>query len=149
MSQFQTPDDLLSSTGQDLGISDWLTIDQSRIDGFAELTGDRQWIHVDVERAKRGPFGAPIAHGYLTLSLAPVFLQEVVSVSNVGAAVNYGLNKVRFPAPVVVGSRLRGHVSLLSAARKATGVEAVFGLTVEIDNHTRPALVAEPVVLYS
>lgn len=150
MSAFETPAQLIGHDGQELGTSDWLTVDQTRIDGFVEHTGDHQSIHVDVERANEGPFGAPVAHRYLTLSLAPVLLQQIVDVGNVPAAVSYGLNRVRFPAPVLGrGSRIRGHVSLVSATQTADNIKAAFGLDVEIEGGARPALVAEVVVLYS
>jgi acyl dehydratase len=149
MARFDSPSALVDHVGEDLGTSEWLQVDQARINGFAEHTGDRQWIHVDVERAKEGPFGTTIAHGYLTLSLAPVLLQEVVQVDHVAATVNYGLNKVRFPSPVPVDSRVRGHVSLVSATERGGKVEAVFGLTIEVEGGARPACVAEVVVLYS
>jgi acyl dehydratase len=149
MAHFTHAKELLNHPADQLGSSNWLLIDQDRINGFADYTDDHQWIHVDPERAKSGPFGTTIAHGYLTLALAPLFLQQVVEIENVQAAVNYGLNKVRFPAAVPVDSRIRGHVSLISAAPRGETVEAVFGLTVEIDGSTRPACVAELVVLYS
>ena len=149
MIHFDHPKELLDHAGGSVGSSDWLHIDQSRINGFAEDTNDHQWIHVDTERAKSGPFGTTIAHGYLTLSLAPWMLQQVVEVDNVQTAVNYGLNKVRFPAPVPVGSQVRGSVSLTSATPRGDSVEAVFGLTVEIEGGARPACVAELVVLYT
>jgi acyl dehydratase len=148
MTTFDYPAVLLESSGE-LGVSDWLTIDQARINGFADTTDDHQWIHVDPDRARCGPFGTTIAHGYLTLSLAPWMLAQVVTVGGVQAAVNYGLNNVRFPAPVPVDARVRGHVSLVSATSRGAGVEAVFGLTVEIDGTERPACVAELVVLYT
>jgi acyl dehydratase len=146
---FDTPHDLLTATGAALGTSDWLVIDQHRIDRFAEHTEDRQWIHVDPVRAAAGPFGTTIAHGYLTLSLAPAMLGQVVHVDSVTAAVNYGLNKVRFPAPVPVGSKVRATISLVSAQARGAAVEAVFGITVEADGGSRPVCVAEMVVLYS
>jgi adenylate kinase len=146
---FANPSQLLEQAGKQLGTSDWVLIGQDRIDGFADITGDHQWIHVDVIRAASGPFGTTVAHGYLTLALAPVLLQQVVTVEGVNAVVNYGLNRVRFPAPVPVGSRVRGHVTLVSASRRGDAVEAVFALTVEIDGGSRPACVAELVVLYS
>ncbi len=148
-SRFGEPVQLLEQVPTDLGTSDWLLVDQARIDGFADVTGDHQWIHVDPERAKAGPFGTTVAHGYLTLALAPVLLQQVVVVDGVDAVVNYGLNRVRFPAPVPVGARLRGHVTLAGAAGRGDAIEATFGLTVEIDGNPRPACVAELVVLYS
>jgi acyl dehydratase len=143
------PAALAEHIGEQLGAGDWITIDQERVNGFADVTEDHQWIHVDVEKAKDGPFGTTIAHGYLTLSLAPVILGQVVVIDNVSAGVNYGLNKVRFPAPVPVGSRVRGHVSLVSAKPRGEAIEAVFGLIIEIDGTERPACVAEAVVLYS
>ncbi len=148
-SRFAGPAQLLEHVGADLGTSDWVRVDQDRIDAFAEVTGDHQWIHVDAERAKAGPFGTTVAHGYLTLALAPVLLQQVVVVEGVNAVVNYGLNRVRFPAPVPVGARLRGRVTLASAAPRGPAIEAAFALTVEIESNPRPACVAELVVLYS
>ncbi|HEY4456912.1 MAG TPA: MaoC family dehydratase [Pseudonocardiaceae bacterium] len=149
MLHLENPSTLADHIGEQLGTSDWITIDQARINGFADVTEDHQWIHVDIERANAGPFGTTIAHGYLTLSLAPVILGQVVKIDNINAGVNYGLNKVRFPAPVPVGSRVRGHVSLVSAKPRGESIEAVFGLTVEIEGTERPACVAEAVVLYS
>jgi len=147
---FDRPEALiLQAADTDLGTSKWIAVEQRRINGFADVTEDHQWIHTDAERAKAGPFGTTIAHGYLTLSLAPIFLADVVHVSNLTAAVNYGLNKVRFPAPVPVDSRLRGSVKLVGATARGSAIEAVFCLTVEIDGGARPACVAELVVLYS
>ncbi|BDH59519.1 MaoC family dehydratase [Tsukamurella sp. PLM1] len=143
-----TPQDLLDLVGQTLGTTDWITIDQDRVNLFADATGDHQWIHVDPEKAAKGPFGGTIAHGYLTLSLAPLLLQEAVVVEEFAAALNYGLNKVRFPAPVPVGSRLRGTVELVAAQDKKGAIEAVFRLTFEVDGAERPACIAETVVLY-
>jgi acyl dehydratase len=149
MTHFDHPKQLLDHAGEELGASDWLLIDQARINGFADDTEDTQWIHVAVERAKSGPYAATIAHGYLTLSLAPWMLGQVVIVDNVQAAVNYGMNKVRFPAPVLVDSRIRGVVDLRSATARGDSIEAVFGLIVEIEGGSRPACVAELVVLYT
>ena len=149
MTRFASPADLLDKAGADLGTSDWLLSDQQRINDFADTTGDHQWIHVDAERAKDGPFGATIAHGYLTLSLAPVMLQQVVTVEGARAVVNYGLNKVRFPAPVLVDSRIRATATLVSAAARGDAIEALYSLSVDIEGGTRPACVAELVVLYS
>ncbi|UQE73683.1 MaoC family dehydratase [Gordonia sp. PP30] len=134
--------------GSPLGTTDWILITQEQVSLFAEATGDHQWIHVDVERAAAGPFGGTIAHGYLTLSLAPRFLAETVEIGGVTAALNYGLNKVRFPAPVPVGSRIRGHVALTAAQSKPAGIEVVYTLTAELEGGQRPACVAECVVLY-
>lgn len=136
--------------GAELGVSEWVTIDQARIDRFAEATGDHQWIHVDVERAKReSPFATTIAHGYLTLSLVPMFLERIFRIEKVGAALNYGCNLVRFPSPVPVNSRVRGRAHLIEAAPTEKGaVKAVIGVTVEIDDSDKPACVAEIVVLF-
>ncbi|MFP6623265.1 MAG: MaoC family dehydratase, partial [Myxococcota bacterium] len=112
---FETPAELQNSIGEHLGYSDWLTITQARIDLFAEATGDHQWIHVEPERAKEGPFGACIAHGYLTQSLVNYFLPQIVEVRGIAMGINYGSDRVRFPAPVPVGSRIRGGGELISA----------------------------------
>ena len=137
-------DELRAAVGQDLGTSSWIEITQDRVDTFAEATGDHQWIHVDVERAKaESPFGGPIAHGYLTLSLTNLFLPEVVEVQGISSGVNYGVNKVRFPAPVPVGSRVRGHVRLEAAEEVAGGVQTTMVITVEIEGVEKPACVVE------
>ena len=139
---------LADLVGRPLGESSWHEITQEQVNLFAEATGDHQWIHVDPERAAAGPFGGPIAHGYLTLSLAPVFIGEVIQIEQLSAAVNYGLNKVRFPAPVPVGSRVRGSLSLVAASARGDALEATIALVVELEGSTRPACVAETVVLY-
>jgi acyl dehydratase len=149
MHRFENPAALAGEAGATLGTSEWITVDQGQVDGFADVTGDHQWIHVDPVRAKEGPFGTTIAHGYLTLAMAPVVLGQVVEVGEVQAAVNYGLNKVRFPSPVPVGSRVRGHVSLVSATPRGESVEAVFSMTLEVEGSSRPGCVAEMVVLYT
>ncbi|MBJ8342880.1 MaoC family dehydratase [Antrihabitans sp. YC3-6] len=143
-----SPADLVDLIGKTVGTTEWHDVTQDQVNRFADATGDHQWIHTDPERAATGPFGGTIAHGYLTLSLAPQVLAEVLEVDNVSAALNYGLNKVRFPAPVPVGSKLRTTVTVVSAHRKPAGVEAVFGLTYEIDGGSRPACIADVVVLY-
>ena len=143
--QFETPAALLDSVGQHLGYSDWLEIDQQRIDLFAEATGDHQWIHVDPEKAKDGPFGATIAHGYLTLSLANLFLPQVMEVQNVSMGVNYGCEKVRFPAAVPVGSRIRGGGEVVSAEEVKGGVQVVVRMTIEIEGSDRPACVIDTI----
>jgi acyl dehydratase len=142
------PADLLKLVGQRLGTTEWMEVTQDQVDRFAEATGDRQWIHTDPERAVRGPFKGTIAHGYLTLSLAPVVISQVLEIREITAALNYGLNKVRFPAPVRVGSQIRVAVSVMSAQQKTSGVESVFTLTYEIDDDERPACVADVIVLY-
>jgi acyl dehydratase len=147
MRVFTTLDEVSAAKGEELGSSEWLTIDQDRVDRFAEATGDHQWIHVDVERAASGPFGGTIAHGYLTLSLVPFLGSQVMSFETPGAKLNYGANKVRFPHPVLVGSRIRAHVALADVTDLPSGKQATIRYTVEIDGVEKPACVAETVVL--
>jgi acyl dehydratase len=143
---FPTPRDLLAAVGKPLGASDWLEIRQDRIDGFADATGDHQWIHVDPERAKSGPFGKTIAHGYLTLSLVNHFLPQIVEVRGISMGVNYGCDKVRFPAPVPVGSRIRGVGQLVAAEEvKGGAVQATVRITVEVEGGERPACVVDTI----
>ena len=142
---FDSPDALLDAVGQELGSSEWVSVEQDRIDGFADATGDHQWIHVDPEAAAAGPFGATIAHGYLTLALTNQFLPEIVRVDKVSMGINYGVNKVRFPQPVVVGSRVRGHATLTAADEISGGVQAVITITVEIEGNDKPACIVESV----
>jgi acyl dehydratase len=144
----EQPADLLGLVGQSLGTTAWMTVTQQQVDLFADATGDRQWIHTDAERAARGPFRGTIAHGYLTLSLTPTVIAQVLEIRELTAALNYGLNKVRFPAPVRVGSQVRAAVTVASAQQKTSGVESVFKLTYEIDGEARPACVADVIVLY-
>jgi acyl dehydratase len=134
-------------TGELLGTSDWLEVDQERVNLFADATGDHQWIHVDVERAAAGPFGGTIAHGYLTLSLLPYLGAQVFSLETPGAKLNYGVNKVRFPSPVPVGSRIRSHVTMGEVTDLPTGTQLTLRHTIEIEGHDKPACVAETVVL--
>ena len=138
-----------SLVGQHLGYSDYLEITQERVNLFADATGDHQWIHVDVDRATNGPFGGPIAHGYLTLSVGPELLHDVVTWQNIRMGVNYGLNKVRFPSPVPVGSRLRLGATLLEADDLGDGgVQARVELVFETEGSTKPACVAELILRY-
>ena len=136
-------DELKTLTGRDLGHSSWLEITQERVNAFAEATGDHQWIHVDVERAKDGPFGGPIAHGYLTLSLVVLMYQQVLKVSDAQMGVNYGLNKVRFPAPVPVGSRLRLTATLDDVTEIAGGLQLTIGAVIEREGGEKPVCIAE------
>ena len=139
-------DELRAAVGRDLGTSEWLEITQERVNTFAEATGDDQWIHVDVERAKaESPFGGPIAHGYLTLSLTNLFLPEVVEVTGISSGVNYGVNKVRFPAAVPVGSRVRGNVKLEAAEDVRGGVQTTMLITVELEGSEKPACIVEAI----
>ena len=130
--------------GQDVATSEWITITQQQVNQFAEATGDHQWIHVDVEKAKAGPFGAPIAHGFLTLSLIPRFFESAMEIHGTRMGVNYGLNKVRFTSPVPVGSRLRAHMKLLACDPIDNGgVQMAWQVTVEREGSDKPACVAE------
>lgn len=144
MKIFDNLSELAAFVGQGKVLSDWLTVTQERVNQFAEATGDHQWIHVDVERAKAGPFGAPIAHGFLTLSLLPWFFENAIEVRNIRMGVNYGLNKVRFVAPVPVGSRLRAHLQLLRAdPLDGNGMQMTWELSVEREGADKPVCVAE------
>jgi acyl dehydratase len=127
----QGPDGVRAALGTQLGVSEWLAITQERVDQFAQATGDFQWIHVDVERATAGPFGGPIAHGYLTLSLSNLFLPQIVDVQGFSAGVNYGTGKVRFPAPVPVGSRVRGSAELVEVSDVPGGLQTLIRITIE------------------
>lgn len=147
MHTFTTFDTVEAAVGEELGAGEWLTVDQARVDAFADVTGDHQWIHVDPARAARGPFGTTVVHGYLTLSLVPLLTRGVVAFETPGAKLNYGLERVRFPAPVPVGSRIRAHVTLRTAERTERGLRVVLATTVEVEGHDRPACVAETVVL--
>ena len=144
----EQPADLLGLVGQSLGATEWITVTQQKVDLFADATGDRQWIHTDAERAAKGPFKGTIVHDYLMLSLAPAVIANVLVIRELTAALNFGLNKVRFPAPVPVGSQVRAAVTVASAQQKTSGVESVFTLTFEIDGGERPACIADVIVLY-
>lgn len=140
-------DEIESLIGQELGSSEWMTMDQDAISAFADVTGDHQWIHVDEARAAEGPYGATIVHGFFTLSLIPKFSTEVFTIEGVSIRVNYGLNKVRFLQPVVVDSRLRGTISVKKVIRGDKGTQVILEHTIEIDGQDRPACVAEVVTL--
>ena len=146
MRVFDTLSELQPLVGQMLGTSDWVSIEQERVNLFAEATGDHQWIHTDPERAAQGPFGAPIAHGFLTLSLLPTFFESGFEVRQTRMGVNYGLNKVRFPAPVPVGSRLRAHFKLLDFQPiDQGGAQITIEVTVECEGQSKPVCVAESI----
>ena len=138
-----TIDELEQSTGRDLGAGEWLDVTQELVNAFGKATKDEQWIHTDPERAASGPFGRTIAHGYLTLAFLPYLLDEVLDVSDKKLTINYGIDKVRFPAPVPVGSRIRAHVTVNSAERKPIGVLYNLGVTVEVEGQEKPALVGD------
>ncbi|WP_291009572.1 MaoC family dehydratase [Hydrogenophaga sp.] len=147
MKTFETLADLAACVGQEVAVSDWVTISQEQVNLFAQATGDHQWIHVDVARAQQGPFGAPIAHGFLTLSLLPVFFESALTVRQSAMGVNYGLNKVRFTAPVPVGSRLRARMTLLTAQPiDGNGMQMTWGVAVEREGVEKPVCVAESLV---
>jgi len=142
---FATVEDLKAAVGTVVGQSDWVTVDQERINTFADATGDHQWIHVDPQRAAQGPFGTTIAHGYLTLSLIPMLSTDVVKVKDARMGVNYGLNKVRFPAPVPAGSKVRATFELVSVEDVEGGVQITSKVTIEREGGDKPVCVAETV----
>ena len=144
MKTFESLDALAACVGQEVAVSDWITITQQQVNLFAEATGDHQWIHVDPERAKAGPFGGPIAHGFLTLSLLPQFFASAFTIAQTRMSVNYGLNKVRFTSPVPVGSRLRARMGLLQvSAIDNGGVQMAWSVVVEREGSDKPVCVAE------
>jgi acyl dehydratase len=145
MNTYEKLTDLQSLVGQVIGVSAWQSVDQARIDDFAAATGDHQWIHVDPVRAAAGPFGTTVAHGHLTLSLIPIMVSTAFKVADVRMSVNYGLNRVRFPAPVPVGSRLRGHFKLLNFEIIPGGAQVVVEATTEREGQSKPVCVAESV----
>jgi acyl dehydratase len=145
MKVFEHLSELEPLLGQEVAVSDWIVVDQARIKQFAEATGDHQWIHVDIERAKAGPFRSTIAHGFLTLSLLPEMAASAFTISDSRMGVNYGLNKVRFPAPVPSGSRLRGRFKLLAYEALQRGAQLTFEVTMEREGSDKPVCVAESI----
>ena len=145
---YQTPRDLIGQEGTQLGSTDWLMIDQDRVNGFAEVTGDHQWIHVDVDRAKDGPFGGTIAHGYLTMSLVNFFLPDLIEVRGFTHAVNVGADRLRFLSPVKVGSRIRGVGEIVSVEEVKGAIQSVVRVTVEIEGSDKPACVVDTISRY-
>lgn len=145
---FARPQDLIGAEGTQLGPTDWLAIDQARVDGFAEVTEDRQWIHVDVERAKAGPFGGTIAHGYLTMSLVNHFLPQLIEVRGFTHAVNVGADRLRFLNPVRVGARIRGRGEIILVEDVKGALQSVVRVTVEIDGQDKPACVVDTISRY-
>jgi len=149
MKTFQTLAELSALTGQEVAVSDWTTITQEQVNQFAQATGDHQWIHVDIERAKAGPYGGTIAHGFLTLSLIPAFFISSLNVVEKRMGVNYGLNKVRFTAPVPVGSRLRARLKLLSSEPiDQGGVQMTWSVAIEREGLVKPVCIAESLARY-
>jgi acyl dehydratase len=147
MRVFNGIDELEKVVGEHLGHSDWHTVTQEKVDQFADATGDHQWIHVDPERAKAGPFGGTIAHGYMTLSLVPLLNSQIYRVDGLSMGINYGTNKVRFPAPVPVGSRVRAGAELVELKSTAQGAQAIIRTTIEVEDGDKPACVADSVVV--
>ncbi len=147
MRVFERPTDVLGAVGEVFGPGDWVEVTQERVDAFADATDDHQWIHVDRERAAAGPYGGTIAHGYLTLSLVPVLAAGLVTYEGCSAKVNYGTDKVRFPAPLRVGRRIRGRGVVAGAQQTPAGVRVTVSWTVEIEDEPKPACVAETLVL--
>ena len=147
MRTFSTFEEIQAAVGEEIGTSEWVEIDQDRVNRFADATEDHQWIHVDVERSAEGPFGGTIAHGYLTLSLIPWLGSKVFALETPGAKLNYGVNKVRFPNPVRVGSKVRARVSVGDVADIAAGKQLTMKFVVDIEGQDKPACVAETVVL--
>jgi acyl dehydratase len=143
MRTFTDTDQLQAAIGEDLGATDWVEIDQDRVNLFADATDDHQWIHVDIEKANAGPFGGPIAHGYLTLALSNLFLPELLAVPGASAGVNYGTGKVRFPAPVPVGSRVRGGAEIVDVEEIPGGLQTTIRITIEVEGASKPACVIE------
>lgn len=149
MRVFKTPHELKDCVGEVFPPTDWLTVEQERVNTFADATGDHQWIHVDVEKAKQGPFGAPIAHGYLTASLAAYFLPQLIEVQGISMGVNYGCDKIRFPSPVPVGSKIRGTGELATVEEtKDGGIQAKVAMKIEIEGSDRPACIIETISRY-
>lgn len=142
---FAHPKDLLSAAGMELGVTDWFEVDQARINLFADVTGDHQWIHVDPQRAADGPFGECIAHGMLTLSLANKFLPELIEVKQFTMGLNYGADRVRYPNVVKAGQKIRGRGKIIKVEQKSAGVHAVIRVTIEVENEERPACIVDTI----
>ncbi|WP_229052540.1 MaoC family dehydratase [Aeromicrobium sp. Leaf350] len=149
MRVFDGLSELTSAVGTEIGVSDWLSVTQDRINQFAEATGDHQWIHTDPVRAATGPFGSTIAHGFLTLSLVPVLAQQIYRVDGVSVAVNYGTNKVRFPQPVPVDARLRARAELTDSRSVKLGTLVTVRFTIELEGSAKPACIVEALTVYA
>lgn len=147
MREFNGVDEVKAALGEEIGTSDWIEITQENVNTFADATGDHQWIHVDPEKAKDGPFGGTIVHGFLTLSLIPRLSWEIYTVNGLAMLINYGLGKVRFPSVVPVGSKVRGRITLDSLEQKSSGYQLTSTVTIEIEGGDRPACVAESIMV--
>jgi len=145
---FSSLADFAAATGEDLGYSDWHEVTQAQVSAFADATGDHQWIHVDPQRAASGPFGKTIAHGYLTLAMLPVLVSEIYRIENLTMAVNYGLDRLRFPSPVPTGSRIRAGATLREVKETSLGLLAYSRVTVQVEGHEKAACVADTVTLF-
>ena len=145
---FENPRDLLGADGLQIGPTDWITIEQDRINSFADATNDHQWIHVDIERARSGPFGATIAHGYLTMSLASYFLEQMIDVRGYAHGVNVGMDRVRFLNPVKVGARIRARGEIASVEEKGGGIQSTIRVTIETEGEEKPACVLDTISRY-
>lgn len=148
LTTFENPGDLMGNEGLKIGPSDWMEISQDRVNTFADATGDYQWIHVDEERAKKGPFGTTIAHGYLTLSLAAKLMPEIIHIENMSMGINYGTEKTRFINPVKVGSRVRGHGEFVEIKEVPGGYQSTLRVTIEIEGEDKPACVVDTISRY-
>lgn len=148
LTTFENPGDLMGKEGMKIGPSDWMEISQERVNTFADATGDHQWIHVDEERAKDGPFGATIAHGYLTLSLASKLMPEIIHIENMSMGINYGTEKTRFINPVKVGKRIRGHGEFVEIKEVKGGYQSTLRVTIEIEGEDKPACVVDTISRY-
>lgn len=148
LTTFENPGDLMGQEGLKIGPSDWMKIDQKRINTFADATGDHQWIHVDEEKAKLGPFGTTVAHGYLTLSLAAKLMPEIIEITNMKMGINYGTEKTRFINPVKVGSRVRGHGEFVEIKEVPGGYQSTLRVTIEIEGEDKPACVVDTISRY-
>jgi acyl dehydratase len=148
MRTFASLDEFVAAKGESLGFSDWHKITQEQVNAFADATGDHQWIHVDLERAASGPFGGTIAHGYLTVSLLPVLSTEIFSIENLTMGINYGLDRLRFPSPVLTGSSIRAEATLTEVKQTHLGSLASIRMRVEIDGHEKAACIADTLSLF-
>ena len=148
MRVFENLDEYAAAVGQELGVSDWFELDQDRVNQFADATGDHQWIHIDAEKAANGPFGATIAHGYLTMSLAAKFMPEIIEVRGIVMGVNYGTEKTRFPSPVTVGSKLSATGTVVSVEEASGGIKMILRIVMQAEGAEKPACIVDAISVY-
>jgi acyl dehydratase len=148
MKIFSSPHELVNAVGEHLGYSSWVNVSQDRINQFADATDDHQWIHIDPDKSRQGPFGQTIAHGFLTMSMVSSFMPMIFSVENIAMGINYGVNKVRFPSPVLVNSQIRGGAELISVEEIKGGIQVIIRVTVEIKDQEKPACIVETITRY-